>query len=154
MLLLLAYDPSAPTSIRRRQPLHHSDENFNRKARAEIRPPYASAAHETRAARWRALDMYTDHWHERVRLSRAEDRSSSAEAVRKPRRVVAVPRQHKIKGPLEFFNPRDGLQVLPREINTEQLPSTPQLNSLMDRALTKVKEQLYLLEMEKGRTIH
>ena len=53
---------------------------------------------------------------------------------------------------LEFFNSEDALPVLPREIPSSELPSTPpQLNAIMDRAMAKVKRLLYELEMDKGK---
>ena len=53
---------------------------------------------------------------------------------------------------LEYFLPQDGLQVLPSKINTEQLPSTPHLNAIMDNAVRKVKGLLLELEQDKGGT--
>ena len=40
--------------------------------------------------------------------------------------------------------------VAPRAFKVEQLPSTPQLNSIMDRAMGKVKRLLNELETDKG----
>ena len=41
--------------------------------------------------------------------------------------------------------------MLPREIPAAELPSTPRLNSIMDRAMAKVKALLYELEMDRGK---
>ena len=49
---------------------------------------------------------------------------------------------------LEYFSPRDALP--PREIGSEQLPSTPHLNAIMDRAIGKVKNMLHELDRERG----
>ena len=46
---------------------------------------------------------------------------------------------------------RPQLQVLPREIPAAELPSTPRLNGIMDRAMAKVKALLYELEMDRGK---
>ena len=60
--------------------------------------------------------------------------------IRKPRRVD-----------VEYFKPQEAvLEVLPREIPSTELPSTPQPNSIMDRALGKVKLMLRELEQDRG----
>ena len=41
--------------------------------------------------------------------------------------------------------------MLPREIPAAELPSTPRLNAIMDRAMAKVKALLYELEMDRGK---
>ena len=40
---------------------------------------------------------------------------------------------------------------MPREIPAAELPSTPRLNTIMDRAMAKVKALLYELEMDRGK---
>ena len=40
---------------------------------------------------------------------------------------------------------------MPREIPAAELPSTPRLNAIMDRAMAKVKALLYELEMDRGK---
>lgn len=45
----------------------------------------------------------------------------------------------------------DALPILPREIPAEELPSTPHLNAIMDRAMKEVKALLYELEMDRGK---
>lgn len=98
----------------------------------------SSSGEQEREARWRR--MYSDNWHERVSISEPE-------SPRLPRRVDA---SNAYK--MEFFNTQDALQVLPREIKVDQVPSTPHLNSIMDRALGKVKNLLKELEQERGKT--
>lgn len=46
--------------------------------------------------------------------------------------------------------PQD-LSLEPRAFQVETLPSTPQLNAIMDRAMGKVKSMVKELEDEKGR---
>jgi hypothetical protein len=41
--------------------------------------------------------------------------------------------------------------VAPRAFQVDQLPSTPQLNAIMDRAMGKVKSMIMELEADKGR---
>ena len=45
---------------------------------------------------------------------------------------------------------QDSLTVEPRAFQVDHLPSTPQLNALMDRAMGKVKSMVKELEDEKG----
>ena len=45
----------------------------------------------------------------------------------------------------------DQLSVAPRAFQVDQLPSTPQLNAIMDRAMGKVKSMIMELEADKGR---
>jgi hypothetical protein len=80
-----------------------------------------------------------EHWRERVHFDPGV--GDFGPDVRKPRRVD-----------VEYFKPQDAvLEVLPREIQSEQLPSTPQLNAIMDRAMGKVKLMLRDLEQDRGR---
>ena len=44
----------------------------------------------------------------------------------------------------------DNLSVAPRAFQLDDLPSTPELNSIMDRAMKKVKHLLKELETDKG----
>ena len=47
--------------------------------------------------------------------------------------------------------PQDSLSVEPRAFEVDTLPSTPQLNAIMDRAMGKVKSMVNELEDEKGK---
>ena len=49
--------------------------------------------------------------------------------------------------------PQAGLSVEPRAFEVDTLPSTPQLNAIMDRAMGKVKSMVNELEDEKGKII-
>ena len=48
---------------------------------------------------------------------------------------------------------QEGPIVAPRAFKVEQLPSTPQLNKIMDRAMGKVKNLLKELEKDKGKPL-
>ena len=50
--------------------------------------------------------------------------------------------------------PQDSLSVEPRAFEVDTLPSTPQLNAIMDRAMGKVKSMVNELEDEKGEGKH
>ena len=60
---------------------------------------------------------------------------------RLPRRIK--PSKHRER-PVSF------LSVEPRAFQEDHLPSTPQLNAIMDRAMGKVKSMVKELEHEKG----
>ena len=49
--------------------------------------------------------------------------------------------------------PQAGLSVEPRAFEVDTLPSTPQLNAIMDRAMGKVKSMVNELEDEKGKIV-
>lgn len=105
---------------------------------------------ESRDQRWRA--MYAENWHERVRVAEVNQPVSPSiypndSYERYPRRVGGSGRNKNV----ESFRPQDALEVLPREIESEELPSTPHLNAIMDNAMSKVKAMLLELENEKGR---
>eukprot|EP00094_Tigriopus_californicus_P003406 TCALIF_03276-PA protein Name:"Protein of unknown function" AED:0.67 eAED:0.77 QI:0/0/0/0.33/1/1/3/0/315 len=104
---------------------------------------------ESRDQRWRA--MYAENWHERVRVAEVNSPLSpfppNDSFERYPRRVGGSGRNKDV----ELFRPQDALEVLPREIESEELPSTPHLNAIMDNAMGKVKAMLLELENEKGK---
>ncbi len=43
------------------------------------------------------------------------------------------------------------LSIVPRAFEHDDLPSTPQLNRIMDRAMEKVKSMIQELESDKGK---
>ena len=71
----------------------------------------------------------------------ASNSGSLEHYVRLPRRILHQIKQHR---------PHDGPAVEPRAFEVETLPSTPQLNAIMDRAMGKVKSMVRELENEKG----
>ncbi len=76
--------------------------------------------------------------------------SGSASGLRLPRKVDA--RSRIVSGIYpKQERPQDGLSVEPRAFQVDHLPSTPQLNAIMDRAMGKVKSMVNELEQEKGR---
>ena len=64
------------------------------------------------------------------------------QVVRVPRRIR--PRNEHRERPISY------LSVEPRAFQEDHLPSTPQLNAIMDRAMGKVKSMVKELEHEKG----
>ena len=66
--------------------------------------------------------------------------------VRLPRRLYQHPKW-KTRHAQESSS---SLSVEPRAFQVDHLPSTPQLNALMDRAMGKVKSMVKELENEKG----
>ncbi len=99
-----------------------------------------------------ALDFSASNFESRRLVSRflsdEDDSDLMYSTNRKPRKVDSY-RQSKPE--FQFFQEQDALEVLPREIKFDQLPSTPQLNGIMDRAMGKVKTLLRELEKEKGK---
>ena len=78
---------------------------------------------------------------------------SIIEHPRIPRRIFQ-PSSHS-KPPRRRYRkwpqPQAGLSVEPRAFEVDTLPSTPQLNAIMDRAMGKVKSMVNELEDEKGK---
>ena len=132
------------------------------------------ASHESDAASRRWRSMYANDWSERVSVTEQKQEPGSP---RVPRRISPASGSPN----LDFFTASEGSSsnnndggsssglgnisfvglsggggnlavVLPREINVDPLPSTPHLNAIMGRALTKVKGMLDDLEKAKGRT--
>lgn len=73
------------------------------------------------------------------------DFESSEHIIRLPRRIFHHHRKHHRK------TPQDGIAVEPRAFEVDTLPSTPQLNAIMDRAMGKVKSMVKELEDEEGK---
>ena len=69
---------------------------------------------------------------------------------RLPRRILSQSskKQYRRERPVTF------LSVEPRAFQEDHLPSTPQLNAIMDRAMGKVKSMVKELEHEKGTCIN
>ena len=133
--LLLAYGQHS---------VHASSENDGFRRNPPGNSAYEYAADESGTEDFlRTLALYSGEWHERVSLE--DDR-------RIPRRVDSTAKgNNNEKRKMEFFRPQDALEILPREIPSDNLPSTPELNAIMDRAMTKVKSLLFELEKDKGR---
>lgn len=68
-------------------------------------------------------------------------------SIRLPRRIFHHHRKHHRQ------TPQDGLAVEPRAFEVDTLPSTPQLNAIMDRAMGKVKSMVKELEDEEGKEL-
>ena len=67
--------------------------------------------------------------------------------------VAELPRRifHHHRSKQRLPRPQDGIHIEPRAFEVDTLPSTPQLNAIMDRAMGKVKSMVKELEDEKGR---
>ena len=79
------------------------------------------------------------------------------EHPRIPRRIFQPPGSHS-KPPRhrryrKWPQPQAGLSVEPRAFDVATLPTTPQLNAIMYRAMGKVKSMVNELEDEKGKII-
>ena len=75
-----------------------------------------------------------------------------ADSFRVPRRIH--PYSHSATSMyLAQENILESLVVAPRAFQVDQLPSTPQLNAIMNRAMSKVKDLLHELEDDKGKKI-
>lgn len=90
-------------------------------------------------ARWVGISDESKNWDEHPRI---------------PRRIFQPPGSHS-KPPRhrryrKWPQPQAGLSVEPRAFEVDTLPSTPQLNAIMDRAMGKVKSMVNELEDEKG----
>lgn len=88
---------------------------------------------------WKA--MYSDQ---------PQPASSVAGPLRLPRRINVQIGGNGFGGPPPRLRPQDGIAVEPRAFQVDHLPSTPQLNAIMDRAMEKVKSMVKELEQEKG----
>ena len=67
-----------------------------------------------------------------------------ADSFRVPRRI------HPYSTATSMYLAQENLFVAPRAFQVDQLPSTPQLNAIMNRAMDKVKHLLHELEEDKG----
>ena len=67
-----------------------------------------------------------------------------ADSFRVPRRY------HPYNTASSMYSAQENLFVAPRAFQVDQLPSTPQLNAIMNRAMAKVKHLLHELEEDKG----
>ena len=87
--------------------------------------------------RWRAMVPSTQH------TNNDEMYNIPPQVVRVPRRISRPRNEHRER-PISY------LSVEPRAFQEDHLPSTPQLNAIMDRAMGKVKSMVKELEHEKG----
>jgi hypothetical protein len=76
------------------------------------------------------------------------DKIHPADSFRVPRRI------HPYSTASSMYLAQENLFVAPRAFQVDQLPSTPQLNAIMNRAMAKVKVMLRELEDDKGMKIH
>ena len=72
------------------------------------------------------------------------------QVVRVPRRIRPGNEHHERPRNEHRERPISYLSVEPRAFQEDHLPSTPQLNAIMDRAMGKVKSMVKELEHEKG----
>ena len=72
------------------------------------------------------------------------DKIHPADSFRVPRRI------HPYSTATSMYLAQENLFVAPRAFQVDQLPSTPQLNAIMNRAMSKVKDLLHELEDDKG----
>ena len=70
-----------------------------------------------------------------------------ADSFRVPRRI------HPYSTASSMYLAQENLFVAPRAFQVDQLPSTPQLNAIMNRAMSKVKDLLHELEDDKGKIL-
>ena len=70
---------------------------------------------------------------------------NAPQVIRIPRRIRPLKER-----PPASAKPVSFLSVEPRAFQEDHLPSTPQLNAIMDRAMGKVKSMVKELEHEKG----
>ena len=94
-------------------------------------------------------DSITQNKDKRIHLEDVEPNNSYrdrfiSDSFRIPRRV------HPYSTATSMYLAQDNLFVAPRAFQVDQLPSTPQLNAIMNRAMTKVKHLLQELEEDKG----
>ena len=72
------------------------------------------------------------------------DKIHPDDSFRVPRRI------HPYSAASSMYLAQENLFVAPRAFQVDQLPSTPQLNAIMNRAMSKVKDLLHELEDDKG----
>ena len=73
------------------------------------------------------------------------DKIHPDDSFRVPRRI------HPYSTATSMYLAQENLFVAPRAFQVDQLPSTPQLNAIMNRAMSKVKDLLHELEDDKGK---
>ena len=100
------------------------------------------------------------HQNDGVSIKQNNDRQISLEDVEQNNsygdKVVAdsfrVPRRiHPYSTATSMYLAQENLFVAPRAFQVDQLPSTPQLNAIMNRAMDKVKRMVQELEEDKGK---
>lgn len=89
---------------------------------------------------WRAM-----HVPNPTTVPQNDEMYNAPQVIRIPRRIRPLKER-----PTASAKPVSFLSVEPRAFQEDHLPSTPQLNAIMDRAMGKVKSMVKELEHEKG----